>query len=370
MFLDFSQRVCAYRPLSEERGRGVSTETLPLTPSELAASISKGFQSYIESVERRQRGSQREYVYASAWRACTRAMALEMLEPDKLPEFSADTLANFRRGKDRERDLLADFTRAGRNSDPAFEVIGREERFTLNDHKGRVVIVGKVDAQLKIGRVAAPMEVKSWNPNLVARIETFEDLFANRWTRSGAHQILAYMLAKEEPLGFFLLDRNGLPLLLEVELEKHLHRIEDFLHRAELALDARTTVIAGKPALPPFINDASECKYCGFYGSVCNPPSFSAGAELIVDEEWIQKVERYADIQAIGEEFEGLDKSIKKKFRGIDLAIVGSVLLEGKWQKDTKYELSDEAKAKIDEIKAPFAKKVDKGKFFLTVTKI
>jgi hypothetical protein len=343
------------------------------SPSELARGISEGFRQYIESVERRQRGSQRDYVYASSWRACTRQMALDMLESDKLPDFSADTLANFRRGKDRERDLLADFTRAGRNSNPSFEVIGREERFELRDHKGRVCIVGKVDAQLKIGRTSHPLEVKSWNVNTVARIETFEDLFSNRWTRSGAYQILAYLLAKNEPLGFFLLDRNGLPLLLEVELNKHLDRIEDFLARAEIALDAKVAVghlgmLGG--LLPPFIQDASECKYCGFYGSVCNPPSFSAGAEIIVDEEWIQKVERYAAIQETGEEYETLDKAIKKKFRGTDMAIVGSTLVEGKWKPGVKYELTDEAKEQIDAIKEPFAKKVPKYAYSMTVTKI
>lgn len=350
--------------------------TIVMSPSELARGISEGFRQYIEQTERRSRGGQRAYVYASSWRACTRQMALEMLEPDKLPDWSADTLANFRRGRDRERDLLADFTRAGRNSDPSFEVVGREERFELRDHKGRVCIVGKVDAQLKIGRTSHPLECKSWNPNLVARIETFEDLFSNRWTRAGAHQILAYLLAKNEPLGFFLLDRNGLPLLLEVELEKHLHRIEDFLARAEVALDSADNLSTAPKYrapgidLPPYIQDASECKYCGFYGSVCNPPSFNAGATLIVDEATVQMVERYVAIQEIGEEFETLDKAVKKKFRGTDMAIVGNVLLEGSWQSDTKYTLPAEVKAQIDKLKAPHAEKVQKGKWFLKVTKV
>lgn len=348
--------------------------TTVLTPSELAIGISEGYRQYIESTERRPRsGKPRDYVWASSWRACTRQMSLDMLESDKLPEWSADTLANFRRGRDRERDLLADFTRAGRNSEPPFEVIGREERFELRDHKGRVCIVGKVDAQLKVGRSAHPMECKSWNPNLVARIESFEDLFLNRWTRPGAHQILAYMLAKEEPLGFMLLDRNGLPLLLEVELEKHLHRIEDFLHRAEIALDAvdwKRFPSDGRDMMPPYIQDASECKYCGFYGSACNPPSFSAGAEIVVDETTVQMVERYAAIQETGEEYEALDKAIKKKFRGTDMAIVGNTLVEGKWKPGVRYDLSDEAKQTIDAIKKPFATKDSKYAYSLTVTKL
>lgn len=348
-----------------------------LTPSEIVAGISKGFQEYIESVERRSRSGARDYVYASSWRACTRQMALEMLEPDKLPDWSADTLANFRRGKDRERDLLADFTRAGRNSDPPFEVIGREERFELRDHKGRVCIVGKVDAQLKVRRSSHPMEVKSWNPNLVARIESFDDLFLNRWTKAGAHQILAYMLAKNEPLGFFLLDRNGLPLLLPVELEKHLDRIEDFLARAEKALDAKEAVDSQKAVnwqmnyyLPAFIDDPAECKYCGFYGSICQPPSFSRGADIVVDETVIQKIERWYETKDAGEEHETLDKELKKRFRGIEMVIAGGFLLDGHWKPGTRYDLSDEAKEQIEAIKKPFARKDPKYAYTMTVTKV
>lgn len=362
----------------------MSTATAALNPAELAASALRGYEAFIETAERRGRsGTMRDYVWASAWRFCTRQMALEMLHPDKLPEWSADTLANFRRGKDRERDLLADFTRAGRNSDPPFEVVGREERFELRDHKGRVAIVGKVDAQLKIGRMSAPMEVKSWNANVVARIETFDDLFANRWTRAGAHQLLVYLLAKEEPVGFLLLDRNGLPKLLPVVLNDHLHRMEDFLTRAEIAIDAREKIAGlgkltsegGKVMftedyLPPFTTEPSECKYCSFFGSICQPPTFNAGAEIVIDEAWIQKLERWHETLEAGEEHGTLDAELKKHFRGVDMAIAGGFLLEGKWQKDTKYELTAEAKAKIDEIKKPFAKKVDQGKFFLNVTKI
>jgi hypothetical protein len=291
-------------------------------------------------------------------------MALEMLEPDKLPEWSADTLANFRRGRDRERDLLADLTRAGRDSEPPFEVIGREERFELRDHKGRVCIVGKVDAQLKIGRSSHPLEVKSWNTNTVARIETFEDLFLNRWTRAGGYQLLAYLLATNEACGFLLLDRNGLPLLLEVELEKHLDRIEDFLERAEIALDAK------EKGLPPFIQDASECRYCGFYGGVCNPPSFSAGAEIVVDEGWIEKLERWHATKEAGEEHEALDKAIKKQFRGTDLAIAGGFLIEGEWQKQRYYDIPADEQKRIDAIRERYVRVEPKGKFLLKVTKI
>jgi len=81
-------------------------------------------------------------------------------------------------------------------------------------------------------------------------------------------------------------------------------------------------------------------------------------------------VERYADLHDAGEEYKALDKAVKEKFRGTELAIVGKTLLEGKWQQDTKYKLPDVVKTAIEELKAPYAEKVKQGKFFLTVTKI
>jgi hypothetical protein len=349
----------------------MSPAVATLRPEEIAAGILKGYQDFIDQTERRSRGGSREYVYASSWRVCTRQMSLEMIEPEKLPEFSVNTLANLRRGKDRERDLLADFTRAGRNSTPPFEVVGREERFELKDKKGRVVIVGKVDARLKVGRSAHPLEVKSWNPNLVARVKEFGDLFENRWTRSGAHQMLSYLFGANEKLGFFLLDRNGLPLLLPVELEKFLDRMEDFLSRSEVALDARDRIVkAGgdpKKYLPPFVDDPMECKYCGFS---CNPPSYEPGADLVIDPEWIQKVERWALLEESGDEFAVLDKEIKEHFRGIEVALAGGFILQGRWQRDTKYIIPEKVKAEIAKLKAPFAEKVEKGKFFLEITKL
>ena len=40
-------------------------------------------------------------------------------------------------------------------------IIGQQERFKLKDRRGRVAIVGKVDARLAVGRLHAPVEVKA-----------------------------------------------------------------------------------------------------------------------------------------------------------------------------------------------------------------
>lgn len=357
----------------------------------IAESISKAYESFIETEERRSQQKSREYVYASSWRLCTRQMALDMITPGIVKPFETTTLANFRRGKDRERDLRSDLARAGRNATPQFELVGAEERFELRDHKGRVVIVGKVDAQLQFDRTRHPLEVKSWNPNLVAKVKKFEDLFEGRWTRSGAHQLLAYMLAMNIDLGFMLLDRNGLPLLLEVKLwENGNHeRIEDFLNRAEVAMDAREwyrklpSDVEGLDAqlahmkegqMPPFIDDPSECRKCPYFGSACNPPVSYDGADIITDETMLALLEQHETVKeshllydhAHDDLAEYLKVRTPKTFKDKNKKqiIAGDFLIEARWIGNTTLVFPD------DKTKLQFQKKDPVGKFEMKITKV
>lgn len=297
------------------------------------------------------------HVYASSWRACLRRMVYDMTSPDQMQPWSADTLANFQRGNDRERELLIDLTRVGRGHTPAFEVIGQQERFELRDTKSRIVIVGKVDARIKLNGMSAPVETKSWNPNTVARIRVFDDVFSNPWTRSGGYQLLSYLYGSGQPIGFMLLDRNGLPLMLPVVLYEHLERVEDFLRKAEVALDhvhAKT--------LPVFHDDPSECKRCPYFGTACQPPLKYEGAQILTDPDLIQFLEEREECAKAAKRFETLDKYVKDKCRGVEQGIAGDFVLKGQWQKQTTYEWPEELKQK-------YGTTDPKGKFVLKITK-
>src|SRR5262245_20875931 len=117
-----------------------------LTPADRAERIGAAWGRYLE--RGRFTPNPRPYVYASGYRICERRLVLDMIEPHHAPPFEADTLAKFRRGDDRERNLLADLSLIGRDADPPFKLINQQERFELRDHRSRVAIVGKVDARL------------------------------------------------------------------------------------------------------------------------------------------------------------------------------------------------------------------------------
>lgn len=315
--------------------------------------------SWAQMVQRdRTAPAPRRYVYASSWRACDRRLVYDMVAPDQVQPFGADTLANFRRGNDRERELLIDLARVGRANDPPFELVGQQERFELKDRKGRIVIVGKTDARIKVGKASAPVETKSWNPNTVARIQRFDDLFLNPWTRSGAYQLLCYLYGSNEPVGFMLLDRNGLPLILPVMLYEHLDKVEEFLTRAQIAIDHRE---AG--TLPDFHKEPGECKKCPFFGTICQPPLKYDGAQVLTDPEIIQMLEIREQNKKAAKDFEWVDKELKKRLRGVEQGIAGGFVVTGKWGKNTTYDLPAA-------IKEEFVRVDPKGKFTLTITKV
>lgn len=330
-----------------------------INPYDVAIGIHRAWSEFVASG--RSAPGKRHNVYASSYRACVRQMVLEMTAGDQVKPFSPDTLANFRRGQDRERDLLADLKKIGRNADPSFETVGEQERFELKDHKGRVAISGKVDCRLRINgtRISAPLEVKSWNVNLTSRVKTFADLMENRWTRSGAMQILCYLLGAQEEFGFLLLDRPGIPTLLPVELFANLHHVEDFLKKAECAMDHKE---AG--ALPDYIDNPGECRYCPFFGSACNPPLLFKGATVLTDPKLLLDLEQWEELRPAAKEFDRLDDEIKERLRGTESAIAGPFVLSGKWQKQTKYNFPDEPTKRKFQVSDP------KGKFVLTIEKV
>jgi hypothetical protein len=333
------------------------TDALALSPAAIADAIGRSWASYLERDA--SPPSPHAYVYASGWRACERRMVYEATIPEQGPRYPADVLARFRRGNDRERDLLADLTRIGRDADPPFAVIGQQERYTLRDHQSRIAIVGKVDARIRVRDVSAPIEVKSWSPFITDRVERFADLFDSPFTQTGAYQLLSYLWGAAEPFGFLLLDRSGIPKLLPVELDQHLDRMETFLSKAERVVDH---VVGG--TLPDYHDDPAECVRCAWYGGVCNPPLPAPDAvRLLVDPELESGIERWHAGRAQGKAWLDLDEEIKERLRGIEAGVIGSFVIKGRWGKSTRVELPEH-------LRKQYSVTNPRGRFTLDVQKV
>lgn len=329
-----------------------------LAPGEIATVVETAWQAFLVA-GRRSPSPHPNYVYASGWRVCDRRMVYELTVPDQQVPFDAFTLARFRRGDDRERDLLADLTRIGRDATPEFRIVGQQDQFKVSDRRGRQIISGKVDAFLEIDRFRAPLEVKAWSPFIVDRIETFADVFESPWTRSGGYQLLTYLYGHAHPAGFLVLDRSGIPKLIPVVLEENLGRMEEFLAKAERVVDF---ALAG--TLPPFLQgDAAECCRCPFMGTTCQPDIESAAVAILSDPELEAALERREQLKAAAKEFDDLDDRIKKQLRGVEHGIAGAFEIAGTWGKYSRVEVPPA-------LKAQYTKTDPKGRFTLEITRV
>jgi hypothetical protein len=284
-------------------------------------------------------------------------MFYDCVAPDEQPVPDAELLAKFHVGNDRERDTIANLIRAGRDNDPPYNVVAQQERFDLRDRKGRVAISGKIDGRIEIAGKQPPFEIKHWSPYLVEPIDRFDDLMRSPYTRGGAYQLLLYLLGLNEEYGLLILDRSGLPKVIDVELSPNLDHAEEFLSRAEHVIDAIEADTA-----PPYIDDPDECHRCGYYGGVCNPPELAIAPEIFTDPALEAALTRRDALKAAGDEYADLDAEIKKRLRGVTRAYCGPFEIVGTWGKSSRVELPDE-------IKKQYTRTVERGRFTLTITK-
>jgi len=307
-------------------------------------------------------------VFASKCRRCVRAMALDMLHPEDDPFDQPLQFERMQQGNEAEAAIMARLMRVGPFCDPPFTVQEQQHRFEVKDRDGTIVITGKMDGRLKFGDQGhrPPFEVKSGKT--YEGCETLDDFGRNPWAGSAIDQLLAYLYADDpknhpggEPWGFIFIRRQSkLPLAVRVNLMDHLARVESFITNARYAVDARH----GRGPLPGFINDPGECRRCPHMGKSCDPPlDYGKGLSVIAEPEAIQAAETRARNRAAHEEYEAADKYLKERFRGIEAGIVGDFRLTGKWAPDTKYDIPKE-------VKAQYARKVEQGKFTLTIERI
>lgn len=303
--------------------------------------------------------STRTYLYASGIRDCERAMALDLLYPEDWPEFSEEQLARMRRGEEREESIVAWLHQIGPRANPPFKVVEGQRRFEIKDRDGVVLIVGKVDCRLDFGGGVKPfVEVKSGES--VRNLEAFDDFDRSPWTRHMPDQLLSYLYAENEPLGIFILDRPGMPVLIPVRLEDHLARVEMTLQRARRVVD----VIHEDAPLPPYITDAAACRRCHHFGKSCTPGlDFGAGATVISDEALIAAAETRERTAGAHREYDVADKRLKAALRGVTLGIMGDFQVTGKWSPRTVAEVPPE-------VKKQYERTEPEGTFRLTIERL
>ena len=237
--------------------------TAPETPAlDPAAIVLEALKAEVVRAMARSPATDRKWLYASEWHPCLRHLFLKLTRPDVLPEHPPEVLARFKRGRERETDLVVWLTRAGMRSDPPFSIEGAQERVEIKGRDGKTVIVGRKDFDLVMAE-HYPSEIKAW-PEMWKRVNRVEDLELSPWTRGAEMQLLAYLYATNQPEGFLILDTPSLPKFIRVSLDDGLGNMERFLQDAEEVVERaemeRTTDDFENAYAPDFINDPAECR--------------------------------------------------------------------------------------------------------------
>jgi hypothetical protein len=194
--------------------------------------------------------------------------------------------------------------------------------------ESRPRISAHLDVRVDFGDgVVITGEIKGLNILDFDRLNCLQDFFNSKksWIRKYPAQLITYLYIKAEEEGFFYIKSipRFKPKIIPIKLD--LVYMESLLQKTE-----RVENHVANNTLPERIDDYSVCEYCAF-DHVCLPPMVRDGLEFIDDLEFLEMVERRAELYPVSKEFDEIDKFIKKKLDKRERVSIGNFLISGKW---------------------------------------
>lgn len=278
---------------------------------------------------------------------CERQMVYSVLDWDKKPLHDAELQARFEAGKTAEREIVRELEGLG------FDVVMSQAPILIKNRKGELIASGKIDGFIKYEGRNVPMEIKSMNPNIFNQVKSVTDFQKKPWLRKYTRQLMMYMFGNNEEEGLFIVtDCLGhwkiLPLYLDYA------EAEQILQRLERVHDH----IQAKSYPKRIVYDQSICGKCPF-ASICLQDILNTEADIMDDPEIESIIDRHEEIKPIAKEYDDLHDQIKGIFKDKEKSIVGTkYIIQNIPSQRTVYELPDDVKEQINEIKSQFAKPV------------
>ncbi len=244
-------------------------------------------------------------------------------------------LGIFADGNMHEDALLKQLGEAG------FKVLEQQTRF-VDDY---LKLSGRLDARLVNGKESWLLEIKSMNPFIWAGIDTYEDMLHSRkpWIRHYPAQMQAYLhydreKNKKESKGLFLLKNKATAELKEIEVEYDADAALELMLKAERinkSVDKVITVTGERleEHLPDRVDIIEGlCDRCDFRIQCLPDVDFGEGAEVLVDDDLLELLERRETLIEGKKEYDRLDKIAKTSLKGRETVMIGDFISHSKLQ--------------------------------------
>jgi CRISPR/Cas system-associated exonuclease Cas4 (RecB family) len=192
--------------------------------------------------------------------------------------------------------------------------------------ESRPRITGHIDIRVDFGDGQVYTgEIKGLNSIDFDRLNTVEDFFKSKkpWIKKYPAQLMTYLYIKGEEEGFFYLKSipRFQPKIIPVKLD--LEYMESILQKTE-----RVEKHIKEGTFPDQIDDPDTCENCAF-NHVCLPNINREGIEFIVDEEFIDLLQRREELKPLAHEFDEVDKQVKDKLSKKERVLAGDYLIKG-----------------------------------------
>lgn len=286
-----------------------------LTPDLFDAALKESFEKEIKVYPARSNWP------STAGHPCDRYLVWRRTRWQEQAVHDAGLQSIFDEGREHQQKIIDRLTKMG------FEVTETDRPFEFEGYSG------KIDGKIKSFKgerydKPIPIEIKTCSPWVFARLKTEQDIITAKehYIRGYQHQMTLYLLMNDAEEGAYIF-KNKLTGWLKFIPAKIDWALADSLVKRSKAIDAMT---ANKLDPPAITYDDGICGRCGFL-SLCYPPrDFGEGAELIVDQDFLDALSRHQELKPIKSEFEALDDMIGKRVKGHALILAGDYVIEGK----------------------------------------
>jgi len=257
---------------------------------------------------------------SDAGHPCIRYLVFSRIAWDKRRPHDVGLQFIFDRGVAAEQVIDAELKLAG------FKVV--EAQRTYEDKA--LQLRGTIDRKIEIDGERIPLEYKTISPRDFDSIAIPEDMIRSKkvYIQQWPAQLLLYMLLSGSQQGVWYL-KNSLswyPKDIWVNLRDHIEYVFQLVNKLQTV-----NKWVGKNEAPPiWPEDYAVCTGCGFILH-CQPEiHFGKEAEIYQRPDIEALLEERESLKAYADRYEVVDRAVKDHFKGVEKALCGRFLIEGK----------------------------------------